>query len=163
MSQDVRRNAVLDALSQGEYTYASQHLTGQNRTANAHNALDVCDNSGGSTDRLLTWVRLKAWTQSAATDSLVTCALIKLAPSETLPSWTTQNIQKLRDEGKLFFLKTVFQPKASVSGAREFEIEKFNVKLRVGEKLQLSTIFSAACADAVWTYILEKRELNIGA
>lgn len=157
-----RQSAMLDMLSQGEYSYGSTKVTAQAWTLNVLYPTDITDNSAGTADMILSWCRLKLFVQSVATNTMVTILAFKLASGESTPAWTSASIQKLRDEGKLFYLKSYWQPCAAVSGAREVDMEFHNVKLRAGEELKFATITKDSVNDGVVAYVLEKRELTVG-
>lgn len=149
-------------LAQGEYTYGATLNRSASFTGSAIVPFNISSNTAGSQDLLCTWARLKVWIQSQATSTMMTVAVGKTAPGESAPSWTSGNIQALRDEGRLFYLKTVWQPAQSVAGAKEFQLEFFNVKLRIGEALQVWLISRDTLTDVDYGYVLEKRELTVG-
>lgn len=158
-----RQSAVLDMISQGEYDYACTLSTAQSFTANSIVPQNLSDNGSGTSDMVVSWVRCKVWgPQSVTLDTLCTVAVYKLLPGGSDPTWNTAAIQELRDTGRLFFLKSQWQPKASVAGAKQFDFEFYNVKLRVGEKLRLALLVKTTGTDYVYSYLVEKRELRVG-
>lgn len=157
-----RQSAMLDMLSQGEYSYASTKVTAQNWTVNVVYPTDITDNSAGTADMILSWCRIKLFMQSAATNTMATIVCWKQAPGESTPAWTSSSIQKMRDEGKLFFLKSYWQVSGAVGACREVDMEFYNVKLRVGEELKFGTIVKDSVEDGIVAYVMEKRELTVG-
>jgi hypothetical protein len=126
-------------LTAGSYQYYSVARTGMSLAAGA----SMLKDHQAASEELLTWYRYQYWCYLEEADSpgvrFLTVACVKKETGDAIPDVTSGDIvEKLRRDGKLFYLRHFVVKKASwPGGVVHFEVEFRNVKLRVGEVLEM--------------------------
>jgi hypothetical protein len=119
-------------MTAGAYQFAGQYSSGLNLA----NGLTLVTSYTASGETLLAWSRMQMQFGTGNSPVFVSLVCVRRYAADAAFDMTSEQIEQLRRDGKLFFLKHIWVPSKAVVGYQsKFETEFRNVKLRDTEML----------------------------